>query len=295
MILEMMPFEFDSTLSNKEQLQTVIDFETDKTVEDTFINTDIILTESQNELVEKFNAAFFEAQNNQKTNLFSQCSEIIDSYGNILHSSDVDDNFQENIPSPLLESDNSNFLLDLFFSKSEEQDSITEITSESQSSTTDASQNYFNFDVAQNYGFTCEGETKESNVKSVFYIPPPFKPFSSENEVTLDDNSISYENFDDLGLSDLDFCENLSNGSFDIETITTELCESDSYGFDYENTCIETEKKPEKLKTAKAFALPSVTSLGKNFSDRKYLELDNFIRNSPADTINVFAQVEYTI
>lgn len=296
MILDTMPYNFENFTEN--QFQTIVDYDTDKIITENFLNSDLILTESQNELVEKFNAAFVEAQNPQKsTPNFPQTTEIIENFTNIFHGGE---NFEalEGDSSPLLDSENSNFLLDIYLSK--EQESGNEVESYSSSNIECSSQSsYFNLeDAHKNYGFVYDNDDTMQESKSSFFIPPPFKPFSTvdsyqnfENSETIEDTSGAYENFDDLGLSDIDFCENLSNSSFDIETITTELCESENYDFDYENTCIKTEKKPEKPKDAKQFVLPSVTTFGKHFAEKKYMELDNFIRNSPANTINIFAQV----
>lgn len=248
-----MSFEYDQNFSNENLIPG--------STHEEFITTNFILTESQNELVEKFNTAFVEAQNTEKNTYFP--TEIIDCFGNILNGENIE-NFEENLsqdlPSPNLESENTNFLLDLFFSKSDDFDSNTDITSSQSSSYVD-SQNYFD---SQNVDYGSQ--------KSVFFVPPPF---STENQ---EDNSISYENFDDLGLSDLDFCENLSNSSFDIETITTELCEGENYEFEYENSCVESEKPLENM-------------VSKNYGRKTIYELDNFIRNSSADSINIFAQV----
>lgn len=261
MLLKMMPFNFDQQFSTSEtELQGI---KNEKSELD-FVDTNIVLTESQNELVEKFNVAFFEAQNNEKSSYFQ--AEIVDYFGNILNEQDLEENLQEtayeNLDSPNLSE--NNFLLDLFFSKNENEteiDSNTEITS-SQSSSYTSSQNCFNFD--QNL------PTENAVGKSIFFVPPPFPKFSTENN-SFDENSISYENFDDLGLSDLEFCENLSNGSFDIETIATELCD-DNFDFNYENSTKYFEN--------------SEKSTGK-----KLFEIDNFLRNSTAENINIFAEV----
>lgn len=221
-----MPFDFEN-FENQ-------DYDTDKIINENFFNTDLILNENQNELLEKFNSAFVEAQNGSK------------SY------TEIYENFESESPN-----ENTNFLLDILLNKDET----------------------FDIQEAQNFGFVLDNEEAEN----VFYVPPPFKPFSGENTEN------TYENFEDLGLSDIDFCDNLSSSSFDIDTITTELCENENYEFDYNNTCLETEKRPEKLENQ--FILPSVTTFGQQFTKKKYLELDNFIRNSPADCINIFAQV----
>lgn len=238
-----------------------------------FLTSDLVLTESQNELVEKFNAAFVEAQNSAPKPQFFPQNEIIDNFTNIFQGENFDENFYEN---DVLTEENTNFLLDIFLSKSPKQeDQITEAGSSSLEYGSEQSVNYFNIEEAQNYGFVCDDNTTKNN----FFTPPPFP-----EPQKLEDTS-TYESFDDLGLSDIDFCENLSNNSFDIETITTELCKDENYDLD----------EYESGKSEKKFPLPSVTTFGKYFAEKKCFELDNFMRNSPADTINVFAQVRIII
>lgn len=280
-MIDTMTFEFDD-FPAENQFQTLVDYDTDKIYSENFLNSDLILTESQNELVEKFNAAFVEAQNTPKPPLVQNT----EGFPNIF-----DPNFEEGFyeeENSDFDTENSNFLLDIFLAKdaNEEQESVNEIGSYGSSSYECSSQSsYINLEEQQNFNLIFSDES----LKSSFYIPPPFKQFPAEENREIEENSSTYENFEDLNLSDIDLCENLSNSSFDIATITTELCDGENYDFDYENAFPKTENSKE----SKQFVLPSVSTIGSHFPDKKYSDLDNFLRNSSANTINIFAQVSF--
>ncbi|GLV37035.1 lame duck [Carabus blaptoides fortunei] len=260
------------------------------------------LTDTQTELVEKFNAAFVEAQTCARpvASHFPHQQEILDNIANIFTATDTypvqpsyENRFLDGVEAIEQHFDNSNdtnFLLDIFMSKSPGQETVNESCSASQSSVECGREpmqagNYFNLssETRRHFGIVYENDDSVKE-KSVFYITPPLKQFSAAESAQ---EPAQYEQFDDLGLSDIDFGDNLSNSSFDIETITTELCDTDNFEFDYENSCMENEKIAEKHQ--KPQPLPSVTTFGRHFSEKKFVELDNFMRNCPANTINLFA------
>lgn len=315
MHLDTISFEFDTnhfTTIPEQPLQTVTtDYTNENLINEALFNqTYTNLTETQSELVEKFNAAFVEAQNcpRQSSNCFPQ-QEIIDNIANIFTTTDTyahenyeNERFLENVENieHFDNSNDTNFLLDIFMSKSvdspgQETGNEVESCSASQSSVECGSQqlhsvNYYNLssETRRHFGIVYENDESVKD-KSVFYITPPLKQFSAAES---EPEPVQYEHFDDLGLSDIDFGDNLSNSSFDIETITTELCDSENFEFDYENSCMESEKTAEKQQ--KTTPLPSVTTFGRHFTEKKFVELDNFMRNCPGNTINLFVPVGET-
>lgn len=207
-----------------------------------------ILTETQNELVEKFNSAFIEAQSTR--NIFFNTIQTDDTY------IDQYTNYYDSIDN---QSD-TNFLLDVLLSKSSDETQTNSVTTTTTGTTGTTSATSTNSNNYYEQIYYAPDETDIDN-KNVFYVNPP---------INTNNNNINNNNdIDDiLDLTDIeDFCD-LSNSSFDIETMASEICDET---FDnYEPTINYTNNNPIKL------------------NEKKYSELNNFIRNSPADCINLF-------
>lgn len=291
----------------------------------THLNTDVFdsiryptsnLTESQNELVQRFNAAFYEAQNRTQT-----CDSILDTF---------DECYFSNIEKYETEAAHDNYLLDFLISKNHEATAVSEQTTPSSdnASTFDYSEFAENFeqviekengnaaDVSNGaavvrettlkYTFgevftTCDRSCSNDNetyddVKVEDYVnrncmygnftkienfasnPGENSPFFVPLPFTTSRTSETEneENFEYLDLSDGDLYDNLSNSSFDFENINANFTSCE-----YESSCYAV---PEQQK------LPPVNTIIKNNVD-----FMSFIRGTPADDLSYHNQVSVTI
>ncbi|KAF2882864.1 hypothetical protein ILUMI_23376 [Ignelater luminosus] len=253
------------------------------------------LTKTQVELAEKFTAAFYDAQNCEKScDLFNNHEDVLSSF---------DENYFNNVDT--YENTESDYLLDFLISKGEEEQSTTVTSTETESTRNfdyeEFSQNFdhqindnnkqefidlsdFSEQISKTSYLTEIIETSPSSntlVKSeefinkensAFYIPPPFpinsNPYKKENNVE------SYENLDDIDLSEFDLCESISNGSFDIDNLNTEFYECEDNHF-----IIKNNDNWEKL--------PPAASLIRNNVD-----FSVFLRHTQAQSLNIFDQQE---
>lgn len=251
------------------------------------------LTKTQVELAEKFTAAFYEAQNCEKScDLFNNHEDILSSF---------DENYFNNVDT--YENTENDYLLDFLISKGDEEQSSTITSTE-----TETTRNFDYEEFSQSFDHQINNNNKQefidlsdfseqvsktsylteieqisstSNIltkseelinqeNSTFYIPPPF-PINS-NLKKKENNVESYGNLDDIDLSDFELCESISNGSFDIDNLNTEFYECEDNNF-----IIRNNDEWEKL--------PPAASLIRNNVD-----FSVFLRHTQAESLNIFDQ-----
>ncbi|XP_074034001.1 uncharacterized protein [Leptinotarsa decemlineata] len=215
---------------------------------------------SQAELMEKFNLAFYEAQNLSKNDIISTFNETPTEATDINEGDEPSDDYlidylisnSEDTPASTPNSevdvnfDFNDFVVD--FDQNVSQNG----------SQTDFSEN--NFDTET---YTTENSYSEENVSSnfsQFFIPPPFTADKNEER--------PIENVDFINI---DICDELS-GSLDFEDLPTDLqeLESSDNGVGFEDS---------------SSLLPPVGTLTKNNVD-----FNNFLRQAPGDQISYLNQ-----
>lgn len=272
------------------------------------------LTESQNELVQRFNAAFYEAQNRSQT-----CDSILDTF---------DECYFSNIEKYETEASHDNYLLDFLISKNHDATSSEQTTpSSDNASTFDYSEFAENFEqviekeggnaadvsseapaireTALKYTFgevftTCDRSCSNDDdvyddvkvedygnrncmygnftkIENFASNPGENSPFFVPLPFTTSRTSETgnEESFEYLDLSDGDLYDNLSNSSFDFENINANFSSCE-----YESPCYV----PEQQK------LPPVNTIIKNNVD-----FMSFIRGTPADDLDYRNQAAASI
>lgn len=219
---------------------------------------------TQNELMEKFNLAFYEAQNLSKTDILSTFNEPV-------HSTDVEKNNDDYLIEFLLPKaldspastpdsvdvdvnfDFNDFDLDFYqnFGKQESQNSPATENFDTETFTTESS--YENFDPNLNRNF------------SNFFVPPPFGANKHEDRTSTPEEMLNFE--------DIDVCEELSNGSLDIDNLPEDLQELEK------SACEFAEGLRDNF-------LPPVGTITKNNMD-----FNNFLRTASVDNMNCYEQV----
>ncbi|XP_018335580.1 asparagine-rich zinc finger protein AZF1-like [Agrilus planipennis] len=258
------------------------------------------LTETQNELVEKFTAAFYNAQNTKNCDA---TTEIFENF---------DDKYFSEIEEYENETSNAgDYLLDFLLSKPDDSASSTyetcstsEISSYGSSSMSTTSSyrscatatftdvsytpsavenwylvkplespsNYFNVSVAESQNivqdfdkvnFECDQGRGQQFGRCIgdVVIDQAF------GDVLNEDDSVS-ENLDSLDLSDIDLCETLSNSSFDIDNFASDICENHNISDNGDNTS----------------DYDSLTVV------RNDTEFSEFLRNRPPESLDHFTQ-----
>lgn len=256
--------------SNFEQFEFYNNLHSDINNSSYYNNTTNTLTDSQNKLVEKFNNAFLEAQNNCNNVENNCCAEqnVLDNFTNIFCNTDVniaEENCGDSLPEVEIEDQfDNNFLLDILLSNSPRTTLDSESSIESNfDQQTRTESNLASSELYKNYGIVYETNSTTINTDNVFYIPPNIQSSSS---IKNEEESSNFDEYFDLSELE-DIYENLSNHSFDLNSITNEIYETET-----DNNSVTNEN-----------------------SSKKFSELGNFIRFSTAENITLFNSVSFNL
>lgn len=219
---------------------------------------------TQNELMEKFNLAFYEGQNLSKADILSTFKDEIEETSTQENSSIVNDDVNET---------NDDYLIDYLLSNSpvSTPSSDVDITFDFNDFVSDFDENFSknesqtgndeNFDT-ETYTTESSVEENNQNVLFPFFIPPP---------INCKMEKLPLENFQ---LKEININEDL----IDFEDLSQNFQ-------DIHQSISKTHEEQEGYQTN----LPPIETINKNS-----MEFNNFLRTAPADNISFYNQVCYS-
>lgn len=215
---------------------------------------------TQNELMEKFNLAFYEGQNLSKADILSTFKDFNEE---ISSGESCDNNDETNEP-------NDDYLIDYLLSNSPVSTPCSDV---------DINFDFNDFvnDFDENFSKSTSGSTKnesfdtenstdnplETDCKSNIIFPFPTTPLSS--------NSMDKTCLNNLELGDIDITEDL----IDFENLPSDLQ-------DIDNSISESSEDTDIYQSC----FTPVETISKN-----NMEFNNFLRNAPPDNISIWNQV----